>query len=247
MIKISDINAVRLIPIVVLSVMSIFVISLGVCTMRKQYFIRRDRIFLAGGFFLYGIGGLINLIYYLIGIFVPNEIIIKFLYAVGGSCLFLAIVSLIIFQHSKRNPRFHHREQYKISLIFIIIIPTLTLITTFLLVQYDQSTNWAPLWSPWYSLYWLAILGGLILIEVREAYKIYKLLKDQAYKSSEEGAVSWRYFNIGFIGIASAMTIPAFANLFLDALLRSISFSLVAFFIILSVIFLYRGLYRRTG
>ena len=244
--KLSAINIVRLIPIGILSFMSIFVVILAIFIIRSKRFKITDKTFLASGFLFYALGAVVNITYYILGIFVQDELLVKILYAIGISCLFLACLCQITFQHSKRDPKFIPRRQYLITGILCLIIVISTIIMTFFFVRYNDSTNWAPLWSVGYSAYYDAILVGLILVEIYEANKIYKLLarKRTEIQSPEAAQIRWKYFNIGFIGIASLMLLPSIANLFLNPLIRAIAGSLTAFMMFFGYI-MYKGLIVR--
>jgi hypothetical protein len=243
----SIINIVRIIPIGILSIMSLFVVILAISIIRSKQFKVQDKFFLGSGFLFYALGAVINITYYILGILVQDERLIKIIYAIGISSLFLACLCQIIFQHSKRDPKFKPRRQYLVAGILSLIIVISTIIMTFIFVTYNASTNWAPLWSVEYSLYYDAILLGLILIEVIEANKIYKLLAGKRSEiQRQEGAhIRWKYFNIGFIGIASLMLLPSIANLFLNSLIRAIAGSLTAFMMLFGYI-MYKGLNFRS-
>jgi hypothetical protein len=226
--------------------MSIFVVILAIFIIRSKQFKVTDKFFLASGFLFYALGAVINITYYLLGILVHDEWLVKILYAIGISCLFLACLCQIIFQHSKRDPKFKPRKQYLITGILCLIIVTSTIIMTFFFVSYNGSTNWAPLWSAEYSIYYDTILLGLILVEIYEANKIYKLLakKRNEIQRLEGAHIRWKYFNIGFIGIASLMLLPSIANLFINPLIRAIAGSLMALMMFFGYI-MYKGLIAR--
>jgi len=219
----SALDIPRSFPILgILTIMAIFIIVLGSKVSRKAKYPNQK--FLAGGYYLYFLGAVLNILYYILcnilGI-LRSEAIILFFMALGISCLFLAQVFIIIFQHSIRNLNFKINHHIYAAITFICLIIPINLVLVYNFTRYNASTHWAPYFMIEFALYYAFMLLVLILIEIREAYKIYQLLK-----ATDQGlikAISWKWFNIGILGIPSLFIILAFSNLSLDPIIRTIA------------------------
>lgn len=229
--------------LVIYNITTLIFIILGVKVARNISYKVSDKIFLAGTFFLYALGAMINISYFIganILAILPEPVLI-FLYSFGISIFLIINLFYYIFQYSKRNVYFKPKTQYITAIIFILIVIPLTLLLGFNFVEFNVVTGWVPVHRFQFALYFIAALSTFILLEIREAYKIHRTLIDCQRKDS---AIQWKQINLGILGIPVFMLIPAFSNMTSDPFIRGVA-TICFLFVVVFTIILYSGLTSR--
>jgi hypothetical protein len=237
-----EFNLVRgIVILIVFTAMAFFFIIMGIKISRNTSYSISNKVFLAGTFFLYALGASINICYFILAnlfAILHNEAILLILYSIVITILFTICAFYIIFQHSKRNVNFTPKYRYLGAGIFIACIFPLNLVMGFNFMAFNEYTGWAPFYYPEYAVYFGSILLVFIILEIREAYKIYNYLKVHIKQTS---AIYWKRFNIGILGIPSIMLILPFSLITLDPLLRDLGSISFIFFFVFAVL-IYSGL-----
>ncbi|MFW9822632.1 MAG: hypothetical protein ACFFE4_06845 [Candidatus Thorarchaeota archaeon] len=168
---------------------ALFFLYMAIIVLKRDR--KRTNLYLSSFYLSTAIGGLINMIY--ANIFI--ESIVYVLHFITYYILCYSLVFLLIFTLILLNPV--EKFDRKIQFLLLILIGLLLLGLLFIPdgIQINQTTNWKPVWSPFFFLYSISICSVILIIPTSYySLKIYSKFKNQHLKKK------WKYFLVGLIG-----------------------------------------------
>lgn len=218
--------------------MAIFFLGLGWSILKR----RRSRLTKTFSclYISIALGLLVNTAYVVINELVRSEPLALFLYYISAFLIFYGPIFMLatnrILIHSEVVYRL--RSELKLLLIYAFALGSMVIFYFFDGIEFNESTNWRPVWSLPYLIYIVIVVSVFTTIPtIVTSIKILIVMKDKTMKRR------WVWLMIGLLGLY-AYEYLAFLTFYLNNdLLRMIS-SLYAITVILWVWLIYKGIKR---
>ena len=219
-------------------VMAIFFLGLGWSILKR----RRSRLTktFSSLYISIALGLLVNAAYVVINELVRSEPLALFLYYISAFLIFYGPIFMLatnrILIHSEVV--YSLRSELKLLLIYAFALGFMVIFYFFDGIEFNESTNWRPVWSLPYLIYIVIVVSVFTTIPtIVTSIKILTVMKDKTMKRR------WVWLMIGLLGLY-AYEYLAFLTFYLNNdSLRMIS-SLYAITVILWVWLIYKGIKR---
>jgi len=179
------------------------------------------------------IGVAINMLYALI----QDEVIVLVLhyiatYFVGFGLIFLLTTNRILLQSAAI---YSAKQQIRKILIYAVILAGAFLFIPFDGVVINASTEWRPIWNPFFYIYITAVHSGFVVIPIIvTSFKIRSKMTERIMRKR------WNSLLLGIFGLLMSMYLTFLSNFVINTTLRLIS-ALYAITIVIWAILIYRG------
>jgi hypothetical protein len=228
----------RIFTISIVGILGLIVSFFSIRIFRNKMYPSNRRIYFGGGFLSYGIAGILNVIYYIIKIGTTDLLFYSLTtsFQLFGAVLFnFFLVSLYSIKFTKNI-----KLQYWLMSIITLILFFTMIPMVFYNVKMDDLTDWHPVYSIEFSLYYLVII--LILA----TYTIFNSVKSYHNLTEEKAKKKWRLFSTGLIGGISTLSIPSLVYYLPPENIIRIYFTFGYFLLIPFVLLIYLGLRNKN-
>lgn len=234
-----QIDVSRIILVFVVGIiMASFFLFLGLSTMLR----RKTRLNMTFSLFFISIalGLIINAAYVVINAILRSELLALALNYVSGFLIFYGTIFMLatnlILLHSEVS--YSIRSELKLTLSYALVLGSMIIFYFINGIQFNESTNWRPVWSFPYFLYVLVVTTGFTMVPTTiTSMKILKTMKDKTIRGR------WLRLMIGLFGLFVYEYLAFFTNFLNDDILRTVS-SIYSFLVILWVWLIYKGVKR---
>jgi hypothetical protein len=231
-----QIDVSRIILVFVVGIiMASFFLFLGLTTM----FRRKTRLNMTFSLFFISIalGLIINAAYVVINAVIGSEPLALTLNYISGFLIFYGTIFMLatnlILLHSEAS--YSLKSELKLTISYAFVLGAIIIFYFFKGIQFNESTNWRPVWSFPYFIYVLVVTTGFTMIPtVISSIKILKTMKDKVIRGR------WLRLMIGLFGLFVYEYLAFFTNFLNIDTLRTIS-SIYSFLVILWVWLIYKG------
>ena len=218
--------------------MAIFFLGLGWSILRR----RRSRLnaTFSGFYISIALGLLINAAYIVINEIFRSEPLALLLYYISAFLIFYGPVFMLatnrILIHSEVV--YSLKSELKLILIYGFALGFMVIFYFFDGIEFNESTNWRPVWSLPYLIYTIIVVTAFTTIPtIGSSFKILTVMKDKMMKRR------WVWLMIGLLGLYAYEYLVFITFYFNTDFLRMIS-SLYAITVILWVWLIYKGVKR---
>ncbi|MHA1193296.1 MAG: hypothetical protein ACTSP9_13535 [Promethearchaeota archaeon] len=215
--------------------MAIFFLGLGWSILRR----RKSRLnaTFSGFYISIALGLLINAAYIIINEIFRSEPLALILYYISAFLIFYGPVFMLatnrILIHSE--VAYSLKSELKLILLYALALGFMAVFYFFDGIEFNESTNWRPVWSLPYLIYTIIVVTVFTTIPtIGSSFKILTVMKDKMIKRR------WAWLMIGLLGLYVYEYLVFITFYFNTDFLRMIS-SLYAITVILWVWLIYKG------
>ncbi len=229
-----DLSRIFLIFVIDMMV-AIFFLGLGWSILRR----RRSRLnaTFSGFYISIALGLLVNAAYIFINEIFKSEPLALFLYYISAFLIFYGPVFMVATNRILINSEsaYSLKSELKLFLLYAFFLGFMVIFYLFHGIEFNESTDWRPVWSLPYFIYAIIIVTAFTTIPIIiSIFKILRVMKDKIMKRR------WIWLLIGLLGLF-VYEYLAFLTFYLNTLFLRMISSLYAISVILWVWLIYKG------